>query len=448
VRKDGGRRDAAVVGGGVAGLAAAGELAARGLDVVVLEARDRLGGRVHTLHDPAHPLPIALGAEFVDVPGPAFDAIRAAGGTAWRSAGGQWEVADGVARCLDMDDSIERVLGRLDPPPEHDQSFAEWLRGCCPDADEHARSLVSRYVEGFHATDLERVGIQWLARTTGESGGGGGEVRHHALSGFDAAVRGLAAPLAGHAEVRLDHVVTAIDWRRGDVEIRCASRLGREREPVRARRVLLTLPIGVLQADGGDPGAIRITPRPDALLDAAARLAMGHVVKVVFRFREAFWDNLLVFRGSGDETRERKFFMADAAFSAWWTPSPVVAPVIAAWAGGGAARRIESRGGDPADAALDDFARMLGVPRARVDAQIEAWYRHDWAADPFTRGAYSYVPVDGLPAQAALSQPVDGTLFVAGEATATDGWNGTVDGAIRSGRRAAAELAVSLDRED
>ena len=67
---DGERFDVAIIGGGVAGLAAAGELAAHGVSVALLEARGRLGGRVHTLYDPAHPLPVELGAEFIDVPGP------------------------------------------------------------------------------------------------------------------------------------------------------------------------------------------------------------------------------------------------------------------------------------------------------------------------------------------------------------------------------------------
>src|SRR3954468_7706237 len=107
------RADVAIIGGGVSGLTAARVLADAGLRVVLVEARGRLGGRIHTLHDPAFPLPVELGAEVVDVPGPAFDAIRSLGGAAYRSSGGQWEVAAGVARCLDMDDSVERVLGRL-----------------------------------------------------------------------------------------------------------------------------------------------------------------------------------------------------------------------------------------------------------------------------------------------------------------------------------------------
>jgi monoamine oxidase len=427
----------------VAGLAAAGALADGGADVVLLEARGRLGGRIHTLYDPAHPLPLELGAEFVDVPGPAFDAIRAAGGAAYRSSGGQWEVADGVARCLDFDESVGRILGKLDPPPERDQPFAEWLDECCAGEDAQARSLIERYVEGFHAAELDRVGVRWLAMTTQGSGGGGGEVRHHPLGGFGLAVRGLAAPLAGRCDLHLGAIVTAVDWRRGAVEVRCRTRFSTEMEPVRARCVLVTVPLGVLHAPDGSEGAIRFSPSLDRKRDIVSRLAMGNVAKVTFRFRDAFWDEVLEWKGDGEGTREHKFFMADGDVPAWWTPSPVEAPVLTAWAGGGAARRLLARGGDPAARALASLARMLRVDEARVQAEVIDWRRHDWHADPFARGAYTYVPAGALPDQQALGEPVDDTLFFAGEATAEDGWNGTVDGAIHSGRRAAREI---LDR--
>ncbi|HET7233839.1 MAG TPA: NAD(P)/FAD-dependent oxidoreductase [Longimicrobium sp.] len=440
---DGERFDVAIIGGGVSGLAAAGEMAAHGMSVALLEARGRLGGRVHTLYDPAHPLPVELGAEFVDVPGPAFDAIRAMGGAAYRSAGGQWEVGGGVASCLDFDDSIERILRKLDPPPERDQTFAAWLDECCGGEDAHVRGLVERYVEGFHASELDRVGVQWLSRTVAGSGGGGGEVRFHPLGGFSLAVRGLAAPLAGRCDVRLSAAVSAVEWRRGEAELRCRSRFGHELEPVRARRVLVTVPLCVLQATEG-AGAIRFTPDIGDTRAHARRLAMGNVVKITFRFASPFWDDVLDWRGDAEGTSEHKFFMTREEVTAWWTPSPVCAPVLTAWAGGGAARRFLEGGGDLAGRALDSLARMLGVPRARVETEVVDWRRHDWHADPFSGGAYTYVPAGALPAREALGRPVDGTLFFAGEATAEGGWNGTVDGAIRSGRRAAGEILQSL----
>jgi monoamine oxidase len=91
---------------------------------------------------------------------------------------------------------------------------------------------------------------------------------------------------------------------------------------------------------------------------------------------------------------------------------------------------------------------MLGVRRSRVDRELDEWHFHDWDADPFSRGAYSYVPAGALSAQKALGRPVDGTIFFAGEATASDGHNGTVDGAIETGRRAAREILARLRAPD
>jgi monoamine oxidase len=88
----------------------------------------------------------------------------------------------------------------------------------------------------------------------------------------------------------------------------------------------------------------------------------------------------------------------------------------------------------------------LGVARSAVAAELESWYFHDWQADPFARGAYSFVLAGGLDARAALAQPLDDTLFFAGEATNSDGHTATVHGAIASGRRAAREVIAHIAR--
>jgi len=430
-----------VIGAGAAGLAAARDLAAAGVETRVLEARGRIGGRIHTVRDGAHPLPVELGAEFVDVPGPAYDALRAAGGAVYRSARGIWEVGGGVAEPLDFA-ALDEVLGRLDPPPERDQPFLDFLDERCAGLDARTRSLALRYVEGFHAAAVERVGVHWLASTTGDSGGGGGEVRFHALTGFDDAARGLLAACGGRADLRLNHVATELRWSPGEIEVRCRMGTGGEAEPVRARYAVVTLPLGVLRAGPEEPGAVRFVPDLPGKRAAVDRLAMGSVVKQVLRFRDAFWEDLLRFPG-GRGTEELKMFMGDVPFPTWWTPSPVCAPVLTAWAGGGAAERVRAEG-DPVGAALDSLARMLGTGRRRVEAGLEAVRHHDWDADPFSRGAYSYVPAGALPARDELKRPVADTLFFAGEATAEDGWNGTVNGAVETGARAAREVLARI----
>jgi monoamine oxidase len=432
------RVDVVVVGAGIAGLAAARELCGAGLRVRVLEARGRTGGRVYTRHDGVHPLPVELGAEFIDVPGEVWDIFRAAGGAAYRSVQGFWSVENGRAEPLDYG-RIEPVMERLSSMTEPDVPFAEFLDRV--DADEKVRAQAVRYVEGFHGAPVGRVGVAWLAQAESGAAGGGGDVRHQPLGGFDRVAAALGAEMDARGALRLNTVVHRIAWSRGRVEVHARSRTGTGLPPLRARAALVTVPLGVLQAPGDAPGAVRFDPAPRETLDAARALGVAHVVKVVFRFRDFVWERL----GGLDEEAEVKFLQpVGGRFNVWWTPSPVRAPVLTAWAGGTAAERMEAEGTDPVEAALDDLAGWLGVPRTEVEAQLEDWHRHDWAADPYARGAYSYVPAGALDAQRALARAVEDTLFFAGEATCGGGMNGTVEGALGSGRRAAREIMAAL----
>ena len=91
-------------------------------------------------------------------------------------------------------------------------------------------------------------------------------------------------------------------------------------------------------------------------------------------------------------------------------------------------------------AALAALCRMLGTSESFLRERLASSHVANWQADPFARGAYSYVPVGGLDAMKKLAQPVEDTLFFAGEATHHEGHSGTVAGAITTGYRAAAEV--------
>jgi monoamine oxidase len=115
----------------------------------------------------------------------------------------------------------------------------------------------------------------------------------------------------------------------------------------------------------------------------------------------------------------------------------VRAPVLPAWSAGpkaDALRGLSTR--DVEVRAIESLRRIMGVEPARVE---QAW-THDWYADPFSRGAYSYVPAGGLWAREVLARPVEHTLYFAGEAIDLLGYGGTVHGAIASGRRAARQI--------
>jgi monoamine oxidase len=153
------------------------------------------------------------------------------------------------------------------------------------------------------------------------------------------------------------------------------------------------------------------------------------VCKVVLRFREPFWDDRLSF------LHDR-----EGDFPTWWTASPWRVPVITAWAGGPRAEALRELDETAlVDRALASATRTLAVPRPRLEELLESWRVHDWRRDPYSRGAYSYVGVGGLPAQRALARPCEGTLFFAGETTEPTEM-GTVSGAIASGQRAARQV--------
>jgi monoamine oxidase len=160
---------------------------------------------------------------------------------------------------------------------------------------------------------------------------------------------------------------------------------------------------------------------------------MGHVVKMVLRFRERAW------------TADADFFHdPDATFPTWWTRGPLRVPVLTAWAGGPAAEALRGLAErDVVDVALATLASMLGERRARLERLLEGWAWHDWQADNLSRGAYAHVVVGGVAAQRTLARPIAHTVFLAGEATDAE-QTGTVSGAIASGRRAARQVQTAL----
>jgi monoamine oxidase len=198
------------------------------------------------------------------------------------------------------------------------------------------------------------------------------------------------------------------------------------RETLRCEQVIVTVPLGVLQA-----GAIRFDPEPADSLSAAQSLAFGHAIRVTLRFDAAFWEDQIGF-----------FYSRQPLFPTWWTLAPVNAPIITGWSAGPSADGLLGR---PENEIIAQAVASLEHILGRKIPEIRAAYFHDWSADPYSRGAYSYVPAGQIPARQRLAQPVCQTLYFAGEATNLSGHGSTVHGAIESGRRAA-ELVITGSR--
>ena len=409
--------DVIVIGAGAAGLAAARDLWRAGRNVLCVEARDRIGGRILTIHDPLTTVPVELGAEFVHGrPSQIWDIVHEAR-LAVREMSGR--MVSAATSGGDMDRVLEDVKQRgAEEPDESFLSFVE--RGDYAPAD---RLAASAYVEGFNAARKERIGVASLGQDERAADSIDGECSFHIEAGYDALALALA-PEAGC--VRLNSIVEAVEWRRGSASVRVRSALDDHRDTLRAERVVITVPLGVLQA-----GAIRFDPEPAHILEAAKALEFGQAVRVTLRFDRMFWEDKERFAGASF------IFSEEPVFPTWWTTRPVVAPVITGWSAGPKADALLGKSKtEVIAAALGSLGRIVGRPPARLE---NAWF-HDWHADPFARGAYSYVPAGALPARRRLAEPVEDTLYFAGEATDLLGYGGTVHGAVASGNRAAGQI--------
>ncbi len=436
--------DVVVIGGGLAGVVAARDLLRAGFDVVLLEARDRLGGRVLTRWDDAVPCAVELGAELIEEPaGPVAAALRAAGSCTYAAAGDVWRLHQGgLERVPDLYATIGAVLARVRPAPGDDAPLRSALEAHCPEPRwSGARALLEQYVEGYHAAEVDRVSARWVCAVEegGDRADGGDDGLGflHAPGGLSRAVDALARDVVARGAAHLGTVATRVRWRRGHVEVQ-AHDAGRRRR-VTARAAVVTLPLGVLQA-----GAVAFDPPlPGDAAGAIAALATGDVVKLVLRFDDRLWEDVAA---PGGSLAGAKFLFAPGEdLPTWWTLAPLHAPLLVAWAGGPAARRLAGRSFvAQVEAALITLGHVLDADPRDLRDRLQASYGHDWAADPFTRGAYSWVPAGATGAPGALARPLQGSLFFAGEATCGDGRNATMEGAIASGQRAAREVVAAL----
>ncbi len=431
--------DAIVIGAGAAGLSAARSLAGESLRVVLLEARDRIGGRVLSRPIGRAAVPAELGAEFIH--GQARQTMRLlrdAGTAAIDSVGESWMCSDGDlqreaedlpsaadifegSRSLANDESVDQFLKRFDG------------NGAMRQTTKDARA----FVEGFDAADPTIASARAIAE---EWKSGVDSTIARPLGGYPPMFERLRdACAAAGVQTCLSTVVRGISWRRGTVAVDVTNDSGQSLT-VRARAAIVTLPVGVLRHTG-DETEIRFDPAlPTAKREALRQIEMGHVVKVALRFGTDFWTQI-----RDALYRDGAFFRCERLpFPSYWTQLPVRSELIVAWAGGPKAVALNGASEmELIERALEGFGSLFDEP-ALARAEYEGGIMHDWAHDPFARGAYSYVTVGGGDARTALAAPVDDTLFFAGEATSSDGQGGTVNGALETGERAAREAATSL----
>ncbi len=432
-----------IVGAGVAGLSAAVHLAEAGYAVTVLEARHRVGGRIHSVE--AGGVVVETGAEFIHgLVQDTFTWLREENlehyeldgeDLVYGGDGDLHAQQEGDAEDESPLDLLEKMTEWSEMHPHLDMTFAEYLAQEGLNREDAAGAI--GYVEGFNAADHRVIGIRSLALQQRAEDASEGDRLFHVRGGYSRLAEAMAAKLIEiGGKIKFGLIVDRIAWSRGAVTIHTSN--GRE---FTGQAAVVTLPLGVLQKK-----SVAFGPEPAEFLQEAERMRMGDVCRISLVFRTRFWAEI---EHARFHTLEKLSFLfpekrsdpRDRAFQVFWTPFPSLDPVVTAWAGGPAATAFAAMdAGQIAEVAVRDLAHALGVPAQAVQQELLSYATHDWTNDPFAQGAYSYVAAGGADASERMTHPVEGTLFFAGEHTDITGHWGTVHGALRSGVRAAKQL--------
>ncbi len=417
--------DVIVIGAGVAGMTTAQALVQEGYDVLVLEAKDTIGGRLKTDWSLGAPFEVGAGWIHGPVGNPITDLAKSVQAKSFVTdddsslvfdhKGG--EVEDKIITNKFKD--LMRVYKKIDGTFDSDQSLEKAIKRVSPQTleDPVSRWMLSAYTEFDTGGPIENLSAYYFDED--EAFDGADVVL---LDGYDS----ILEPLADKVDVLLNHPVDHIEYEAGDgVTVHANG------EAFEAYVVVCTCPLGVLKSK-----KVKFSPAlPSRIQKKIDRLGMGNVTKAALKFESAFWPIDTQYFGVMTEDKGRwNYFLNYRTFS---DENILLGLSVGAYAG-----KIEQL---PEKDIVDDCMMvvrdMFGVDISEpINFQVSRWSK-----DPYSLGAYSYTRVGNKPADFdGFTDPVEDTLIFAGEHT-TFKHHATVHGAYLSGLRAAEQVMELIE---
>ena len=425
--------DIIIIGAGANGLMAARELSAKGYKVTLLEAQDRIGGRVHTITGDGFTEPVELGAEFVHGELPHTLNLLKEAGIKYHPAGGRmWQ-------------SNENDAEMPAPYSEHWGEFEEKLKALKVDMTIEAfldenfegdiydglKNAIRGYASGYDTADPEKasalaLGKEWLKEEP--------EGTYRIEGGYATMVNFLRDECIKHqAKIHLSTIVKEIRWEKNNVVLHTATGA-----VYKANKLIITIPPAALL-----DGSVGFHPAINDKLEAFRKLGYGAIIKILFEFKRPFWEDEQITQMAGRSLKDVGFIFSKQTIPTWWSQHPNKSALLTGWLGGPLAEKLKSATDDEIfHLALNSLAAIFKISVADLQELLVANKVINWTAQPFIKGSYSYETLDGKAARTIINTPVAETLYFAGEALYDGTVMGTVEAALASGFEVAKNIVI------
>jgi len=413
-----------IIGAGASGLMAARELASKNNKVTILEAQDRIGGRIHTITGDSFAVPVELGAEFVHGELPLTLNLLKEAGIRYHPAGGKmWQSnendAEGPAPYMEHWGEFEEKLKAL----KEDMTIEAFLEeNFKSDIYDGLKKSIHGYASGYDTADPEKasalaLGKEWLKEEAGDT--------YRIEGGYAAMINFLADEcIKLQTEIHLSTIVKGIHWEKNKVVLHTTTGA-----VYKANKLIITIPPAVLL-----DGSVSFYPTIIDKLDAFKKLGYGAVIKILFQFKTVFWEDEQIEKMVGKSLKDVGFIFSKQTIPTWWTQYPTKSALLTGWLGGPLAEKLKDATDEEIfQLALNSLAAIFKMSVTYLRSMLIANKVINWTAQSFIKGSYSYETLGGKAARTIINTPVADTIYFAGEALNDDTVMGTVEAALASG---------------